>query len=239
MTKNEHELIWITGAGRGIGAAAAKSFASTGAHVIVSGRNQETLDRTAEDIRASGGRADAVTMDAANAESVRTAYETIASTFGTVDVLVNNAGVSTFKKFEQTLLEEFDAIIGTNLRGYFLCTQAVLPSMLEAGKGCIINIHSVAAVETFTNSSVYAASKAGSLAMMRGLRAEVRKRGVRIVDVLPGAVETEMWSQSNRTKHGSKMMQPDDIAEILISLYRQPERATTDEIIVRPREGDL
>jgi NADP-dependent 3-hydroxy acid dehydrogenase YdfG len=236
---NAQERIWITGAGSGIGAAAAKAFARSGAHVIVSGRTEERLAATVEAVRAEGGRADAVCVDATDAESVRAAHESVASKYGRVGVLVNNAGVTVFKKFEHTSLEEFDAIIRTNLRGYFLCTQAVLPSMLAAGQGMIISIHSVTAVDTFTHSSVYAASKAGTLAMMRSLRAEVRKRGVRVVDVLPGAVETAMWSEANREKHGPEMMQPEDIAEILVSLRRQPERATTDEIIVRPIGGDL
>lgn len=236
---NGQTLIWITGGGRGIGKATAKAFASTGAHVIVSGRNEAALAETASEIRTSGGRADAVRLDVTSDESVRTAHAAIESKFGRVGVLVNNAGVTSFKKFEHTALDEFDAIISTNLRGYFLCTQAVLPSMIAAEKGSIINIHSVAAVETFSNSSVYAASKAGTLAMMRGLRAEVRKRGVRIIDVIPGAVETAMWSESNRTKHGAQMMQPRDVADVIVSLYHQPERATTDEIILRPIGGDL
>ncbi|HLP17450.1 MAG TPA: SDR family oxidoreductase [Bacteroidota bacterium] len=234
-----HTHIWITGASRGIGEAAARAFAREGAHVIASGRNEEALRRTVDSIRSAGGSADALCVDVTDAASVRAAHGSIVSGFGRVDVLVNNAGVTSFRKFEQTTLDEFDAIVGTNLRGYFLCTQAVLPSMLEAQRGLILNVHSVSAIETFANSSVYAASKAGSLAMMRGLRAEVRRRGVRVVDVLPGAVETAMWSESNRAKHGSKMMQPEDIADILVSLCRQPERATTDEIIVRPIGGDL
>lgn len=232
-------LIWITGAGRGIGEAAAHAFAAAGAHVIASGRNADAVRNVADAIGKAGGRADAVPLDVKNEQSVRAAHELIVSNFGRVDVLVNNAGVTVFKKFEQTTLEEFDAIVQTNLRGYFLLTQAVLPSMLEAQAGMIISIHSVTAVETVTHSSVYAASKAGTLAMMRSLREEVRKRGVRVIDVLPGAVETGMWSEANRQKHGAKMMQPEDVAEILVSLYRQPGRAATDEIIVKPVGGNL
>jgi len=233
------QVVWVTGASRGIGAAIAHAFGAIGMHVIVSGRRREALANVAARIRTEGGTATVVQMDVASAKSVRAAAKKIETKFGAVNVLVNNAGVTSFKRFEQTTLDEFDAIVDTNLRGYFLCTQAVLPSMLAAKKGHVINIHSVSAVNVFQNSSVYAASKAGSLAMMRCLRAEVRKQGVRVIDVLPGAVETSMWSQGNRDKFGAKMMQPDDIADVVVSLYCQPERITTDEIILRPVEGDL
>lgn len=233
------QVVWVTGASRGIGAAIAHAFAAIGAHVIVSGRSRESAANVAARIRSEGGSATVVQMDVASSKSVRAAAEKIRTKFGEVNVLVNNAGVTSFKKFEQTTLDEFDAILDTNLRGYFLCTQAVLPPMLAAKKGHIINIHSVSAVTTFQNSSVYAASKAGSLAMMRCLRAEVRKQGVRVIDVLPGAVETAMWSKGNREKFGMKMMQPDDVADVVVSLYCQPERITTDEITLRPVEGDL
>ena len=233
------QIVWVTGASRGIGAAIAHAFAAIGVHVVVSGRGVEALAAVAARIRTEGGSATVVAMDVTSAKSVQAAVKKIQAKFGTVNVLVNNAGVTSFKKFAQTTLGEFDEILDTNLRGYFLCTQAVLPSMLAAKKGYIINIHSVSAETIFQNSSVYSASKAGSLAMMRCLRAEVRKQGVRVIDVLPGAVETAMWSQGNRDKFGERMMQPDDIADVVVSLYCQPERITTDEIIVRPIEGDL
>jgi NADP-dependent 3-hydroxy acid dehydrogenase YdfG len=233
------QVVWITGSSRGIGAAIAHAFAAIGAHVIVSGRSREALANVAARIRTEGGSASVVMMDVTSAKSVNAAITKITAKFGPVHVLVNNAGVTSFKKFEQTTLGEFDAILDTNVRGYFLCTQAVLPSMLSAKQGFVINIHSVSAITTFQNSSVYSASKAGSLAMMRGLRAEVRKQGIRVIDVLPGAVETAMWSSGNRERHGSKMMQPDGVAEVVVSLFCQPGGITTDEIIIRPIEGDL
>jgi 3-oxoacyl-[acyl-carrier protein] reductase len=233
------QIVWITGASRGIGAAIAHAFAAIGVHVVVSGRSKESLANVAARIRSEGGSATVAAMDVASAKSVQAAEKKIHAQFGAVHVLVNNAGVTVFKKFERTTVDEFDSILTTNLRGYFLCTQAVLPSMLAAKKGHIINIHSVSAVTTFENSSVYAASKAGALAMTRGLRAEVRRRGVRVIDILPGAVETAMWSPANREKFGPGMMQPDDIADVVVSLYCQPERLTTDEIVLRPVDGDF
>jgi len=177
--------------------------------------------------------------DVTSETSVRGAHANIVKKAGEVDVLVNNAGVTVFETFEKSSIKDFDAIVDTNLRGYFLCTKAVLTSMLKRRKGHIINVHSVAARDTFYNSSVYSAAKAGALAMSRCLRHEVRKKGVRVVDVLPGAVETDMWSRSARKKYHQKMMQPEDVADALVSVYCQPQRMTTDEIVLRPVEGDL
>jgi 3-oxoacyl-[acyl-carrier protein] reductase len=172
-------------------------------------------------------------------ESVSRAFDLILKEFGRIDVLVNNAGVTYFKPFEQTSVKEFDHVIATNLRGTFLCAKSVLPAMVMRGHGCIINIISVTATTTFESSSAYAAAKAGLLGMSRSLRAEVRKKGVRVIDVLPGAVETAMWPDEARKKYHEKMMQPQDVADVVVSLLHQPQRVITEEILIRPLEGDL
>ncbi len=237
--RNQLPVVWVTGASKGIGRAIAVAFARIGARVILSGRNRALLHASTKEINNAGGTASMLVVDTTNEKSVVAAYKKIQKQFDAVNVLVNNAGITSFSKFEKTSIKEFDAIINTNLRGYFLCTQAVLPAMLKKSSGYIFNIQSVAATTTFTNSSVYSASKAGALAMSRGLRAEVRKHGIRVIDVLPGAVETGMWSEKNRERFHEKMMQPEDVADVIVSLFCQPERVTTDEIVLRPVEGDL
>jgi NADP-dependent 3-hydroxy acid dehydrogenase YdfG len=239
MTSTDVPVVWVTGASRGIGLAVATAFASIGARVALSGRDRARLLQNAKALRAQGEEAIGLTCDVRSEKSVARAYRRICDQLGSVDVLVNNAGVTYFTSFAATTIDQFDHLLETNLRGAFLCTQQVLPAMLARGRGHIFNVASVAATTTFLNSSVYAASKAGLLAMSRGLRAEVRMKGIRVIDVLPGAVETDIWSGGVKSKFGDKMMRPDDVGDVLVSLYCQPERLTTDEITIRPVEGDL
>jgi len=239
MPSEKIPVVWVTGASRGIGAAIARAFAAIGAHVVLSGRSVTGLDRNTRQISRLGQKASFLKCDISSETSVARAYASIVKEYHTVDVLVNNAAITCFKSFEKTSVRDFDALLATNLRGTFLCTKSVLPAMLKQRQGVIMNIVSVAATTTFENSSAYAATKAGVLAMSRGLRAEVRRKGVRVMDILPGAVETEMWDKASRKKFHSRMMQPDDVADVVVSAFRQPERVLAEEIVIRPLEGDL
>ena len=239
MPRTGGQVVWVTGASRGIGAAVAEAFAYQGACVVLSGRNRAALARGAARIRAEGGKAVALACDVTSERSVKHAFEEIVRKFRNIDVLVNNAGVTSFASFEKTSIAEFDRIVATNLRGTFLCTKSVLSTMLRRKNGSIINIISVSAIATFTNSSAYASTKAGVLAMSRGLRAEVRDKGIRVINVLPGAVETQMWPEKIRKERKEEMMKVDDVANIILSVFNQPAGVLTEEIIIRPRGGDL
>ncbi len=239
MSAKQVPVVWVTGASRGIGAAIAHAFAAAGSHVVLSGRNSAALRHNVLHIRRLGGVASFVRCDVTQEASVANAFKKVSALPKAIDILVNNAGITYFKPFEKTTVKDFDHLVATNLRGVFLCTKSVLPTMLRERKGIIINIVSVSATTTFENSSAYAATKAGVLALSRSLRAEVRKKGIRVIDILPGAVETEMWGPSARKKYHSMMMQPEDVAEVVLSMVRQPKRVLTEEIVIRPLGGDL
>lgn len=233
------QVVWITGASSGIGAAAARQFARHGACVAISARRAEKLGAIAAEIGADGGECFSIPCDVTNADDVEKAAREIARTCGPIDVLVNNAGVTVFKSMIESTIEDFDALVATNLRGVFLCTKSVLPSMVERGRGTIFMINSVTSKYEFANSSIYAATKAGVKAMTDVMRKELRAKGIRFVSLYPGATNTDIWSTSMRNKHGERMMRPDDVAALLVNVWQQPQSVTVEELFVRPIGGDL
>jgi 3-oxoacyl-[acyl-carrier protein] reductase len=171
--------------------------------------------------------------------SISSTAKRIREKYGKIDVLINNAGVTVFKSIMETKLTEFDSIMSTNLRGAFLCIKSVLPQMIKRKNGHIINIVSVAANTVLENSSAYAASKAGLLALSNVLRKEVRKFNIKVTNILPGAVETSMWDSKVRTRHRNRMMSPADIAQVTLEVFNQPKKVLIEDVIVRPIKGDL
>jgi 3-oxoacyl-[acyl-carrier protein] reductase len=134
---------------------------------------------------------------------------------------------------------EFDEVISANLRGTFLCTKAVIDSMVRRRSGHVINVISIAARKTYTKSSAYSASKAGVLALTDVLREEVRPFGIKVTAVTLGATETQMWNASTRDKYRHRMMSAEDVARVVVSVFQAPRRAHIEEIILRPQLGDL
>jgi 3-oxoacyl-[acyl-carrier protein] reductase len=229
----------VTGASRGIGYEVAKAFAGIGARVVVTGRSGRKLEALVRQIAKEGGFAEAKVCDVSSEESVAATANQILKRFGRVDALVNNAGVTYFKSLRETSRSEFDEVIAANLRGTFLCIKAVIEPMVRRRSGHIINIISVAAQKTFTDSSAYSASKAGVLALTNVLREEVRRSGINVTAVLPGATETQMWSASTRERYHHRMMSAQDVARVVVSVFQAPKRAHIEEIILRPQLGDL
>lgn len=233
------KVIWITGASSGIGREIAKEFSKAGHKVAVTARRKKELMKLVKEIRSDGGTASAFICNVMSEQSVNSAFKKITEDFGKVDCLINNAGTTVFKSFTDTNVSDFDNVVGTNLRGAFLCIKSVLSGMLKRNNGHIINVLSVAANTAFENSTVYAASKAGLLAMSNSLRSEVRSKKIKVSNIFPGAVETEMWDKSSIEKFGHKMMQPKDIAGIVFNIFSQPEKVLIEDLIVRPVFGDL
>jgi short-subunit dehydrogenase len=232
-------VVWVAGASRGIGREIAKQFASIGCTVCLSSRTTRDLRSAVREIAESGGRAQSYPCDISrDAAVVRTAAR-IRSDHGDIEVLVVCAGVTVFKTFLNTSLNEFDAIIATNLRGQIACIKAVLPSMAKRKKGWIFNILSNAAIKTFEGSAAYTATKAGMLGLGRVLREELRPHRIKVVNVLPGATETHMWSAGMRKQHSHRMMKAKSVGEAVLSVYRMPGDLVVDELVIRPLEGDI
>ncbi len=233
------KVVWITGASTGIGFELGKAFAKAGFIIIASARRKSRLVSLVSEIRFAGHEAHAFVCDVTSERSIQSTRKKILEKCKTIDVLVNNAGVTVFKSFIDTKTFDYDAVLDTNLRGSFLTSKAVLPLMMKKKKGHIINIVSMAARAVFTESGVYSASKAGLVALSNVLREEVRKYNIKITNVLPGAVDTAMWSPAMRQKHSKRMMTSKEIADIVVQITNQPKKVVIEDIMIRPVKGDL
>ncbi len=182
----------VTGAGGGIGRAIAESFAAAGGKVAVLDVNAEGCAETAARIKAAGGQGLAVRCDVSEAGSVDAAGGAVGKTFGPCDILVNNAGIIRKGRLESVSVAEWDKLIGINLRGYLLCSQQFVPSMLERGRGAIVHVASIAATEPHPFCSAYSVSKAGVAMLSQQMAIEWGPRGVRSNSVSPGLVRTPL-----------------------------------------------
>lgn len=159
------KVIWITGASTGIGKEIAMEFSKAGHIVVVTARRKSRLVKIVSEIKFAEREAAAFVCNILSERSIQVTAKRIREKYGSIDALVNNAGVTVFKSFTETKTLDYDYVLNTNLRGAFLCMKNVIGPMIKNKKGHIINILSVAANTAFENSSVYAASKAGLLAM--------------------------------------------------------------------------
>jgi NAD(P)-dependent dehydrogenase (short-subunit alcohol dehydrogenase family) len=180
----------ITGAGTGLGAATATTFAREGAAVTLVGRRQEKLEEVAAVIETHGGRALVVPGDVAKPETAIRAAEESIEAFGGVDILINNAGLHAAPyPLHETPLDEWDSFLAVDLTGPFLFTRAVLPSMMERRDGAIVNIGSMVALVGFKGSAAYAAAKGGLVSMTRTTAVDYANYGIRANCVCPGGME--------------------------------------------------
>ena len=230
--------IWITGASSGIGRSAAIEFAKTGARVFVSGRRAAELERINTELDSDKISVEVFPCNVASSTNVDQTVKKILAN-SKIDCLINNAGITSFKLAEENSINEINDIINTNLLGSIYAIKAVLPQMISNRSGTIINILSVVTKKTFTKSSVYAASKMGLLGYTNSLREEVRKHNIKVINVIPGATATAMWSKDMRNEFSERMMTSEDIARILVWAFLQKENLVTEELLLRPIEGDL
>jgi len=185
----------VTGSTRGLGEVAAKALAKAGADVAVCGRKEADLKRVSREIKAMGREAEGFHMDVTSKPSIVQAVDEILARFGKIDILVNNAGVNHRVEVLDYPEEKWDLVINTNLKGYFLVAQAVVPQMIERGYGKVINISSIFGGVALPTQLAYAASKGGVNQITKVMALEWAKKGVRVNAVAPTYFETELVTQ--------------------------------------------
>lgn len=226
--------ILITGASRGIGAAIALQLGQSH-NVVLLGRDQQALEATASAIPSAN-----VTVQQCDLTSL-VDIERVCSTLDGIDVFVNNAGIAEFADVVDMPLASAQRQIATNLLAPIAFLQFLVPMMIQRRQGMIITVNSVAATTVFRGAAAYSASKAGMLAYTRSLRQETREHGLKVVDLIVGATETEIWSEQSRAELGQRMMSAQNIANLVSELVGNfsNERMMIEEVTIRPQLGDL
>jgi NAD(P)-dependent dehydrogenase (short-subunit alcohol dehydrogenase family) len=237
----------VTGGSRGIGFAIARTLAAEGCSVVIAGRDPSTLTQSAARITNSLPKATnstkrpqivAEVCDVRAPESVASLFAMVKRRFGKLDVLVNNAGITQpTVTVEDTTLEMWRDVIDTNLTGMFLCTRAALP-MMQAG-ATIVNNLSAAAKRVFPNYATYSAAKRGALGFTLSLREELVPRGIRVMALMPGATDTDMWKQIMPNAPRERMVDVDSVAQAVLYAVLLPPSANLSELLLEPASGAL
>jgi 3-oxoacyl-[acyl-carrier protein] reductase len=226
----------VTGGTRGIGYAIADALAAAGADVAIGARTAKDVERAAQELskKHSRGRALGVRCDVRSQKDCESLIERAAAELGGMDILINNAGVGRFETVEAMSVEDWDAVIGTNLNSAFYCSHAALPHLKKRGSSWIINIGSLAGKNAFPRGAAYNASKFGLLGFSEAMMQEVRHDGVRVSCIMPGSVATEFSHPSGGSTGEEWKVGAEDIAQIVIDLIAMPERTLPSRIEVRP-----
>jgi NAD(P)-dependent dehydrogenase (short-subunit alcohol dehydrogenase family) len=225
----------VTGGTKGIGRAIAEALAGEGMNVCVGARNLDEVKQTVRELEALGGETGATgaACDVRVYEEVEALVAHAVEEFGGVDVLVNNAGIGLFKPVEETSVEEFRAVLETNLFGVFYGCRAVIPELKRRGGGYIINISSLAGANPHPKMAAYNASKFALNGFSEALMQEVRHERIKVSYVLPGSVNTE-FGGGTVSEENAWQLQPEDIARVVVSLLRHDERSLPSRVDIRP-----
>lgn len=229
----------ITGGGSGIGRASALLMAGEGAIAVVVGRTASKVEDVKAEIEAAGGRSTSFGLDVADHAAVNAMARSVQDEFGRIDVLVNSAGHSSpHRKLLTTTPEDIRSVIDSNLVGTIFCTQAVMPSMLEAGQGTVINVSSLAGVTSgLLAGMIYGAAKAAVINFTQFLGSEFRNSGVRFSVVIPGEIDTPILDKRPvppSAEARATMATAEDTAEAIALIARLPDRASIPQLVIRP-----
>lgn len=216
----------ITGGGRGLGKATALAFAKEGINVAITGRNEERLKQTVEELTALGVKATYAVFDVVDKVAVHNEIEKVIAFLGGIDILVNNAGMAEFGKFIDMPAERWEEILLTNVMGVYHVTREVLPHLIAKNEGDIFNVASTAGLNGNPTTSAYSASKFAVIGLSESLMKEVRKNNIRVCTLTPSTIASDMSIELGLTDgNPDHILQPEDFAELLVATLKLPRRA--------------
>lgn len=226
MENLKGKKIIITGGSRGLGKATAIALAKEGADIAITGRSEKTLKETVVELKTLGVHATYAVFDVGNYDEVKKGIKDIITDLGSVDVLINNAGIAAFGSFNDMEVSQWTNIIQTNLLGMYYVTKEILPYLIEKNQGDIINISSTAGLNGNPNTSAYSASKFAVIGMSESLMKEVRKNNIRVCTLTPSTIASDMSLELGITDGNTeKVLQPEDFAELIVTALQLPRRA--------------
>ncbi|MET3194950.1 SDR family oxidoreductase [Bacillus sp. OAE603] len=226
----KNQVIVITGAGSGLGASLAKKYSEIGAHICLLGRTENKLKDIGRELP---NNYSIHTVDISKLSDVKRVFDSITQTYGQIDLLFNNAGVGSFDLAEELSEEDIHNMIDINLKGTIFCSQEVLKQMKKQNSGTIVNIVSTAGLIGKATESVYCASKFGVKGFTESLVVELTGTPISVFAAYMGGMNTDFWSGIFDQDKTSKMMNPDDIAEIIMDNIKPRKNIAIPEIIIK------
>lgn len=242
MVSIKEQIVVITGASSGIGAACAKEFATEGASLILAARRKEKLEAVAAELKAAyDSKIHLLELDVSDRTAVEKSFASLPEPWCNVDILVNNAGLSRgLEKLQSGDIQNWEEMIDTNVKGLLYVTRSLLPRMVERNQGHIINIGSIAGHQTYPGGNVYCATKAAVRALSAGLKMDLLGTPIRVSSVDPGTVETDFskvrfrgdTEKAKKVYQGMNPLTPNDIAEIVVFCATRPANVNMSEVLV-------
>lgn len=244
MLSLKDKIVFVTGASAGIGEATAQAFAAQGAKILMCARRAERLEKLAQTLEYEYSVAvHYFRLDVRDQLAVDKAVASLLPEWRAIDILVNNAGLSRgLDKLPQGLLEDWEEMIDTNVKGLLYVSRAVIPGMLERGRGHVINIGSIAGREIYPAGNVYCATKFAVRALSKGLRLDLNGTPIRVSEIAPGMVETEFSlvrfhgdaERAGQVYQGLTPLSPDDVADAAVWCATRPAHVNVSEVVVMP-----
>jgi 3-hydroxy acid dehydrogenase/malonic semialdehyde reductase len=240
------KVVFVTGASAGIGKACARAFAAEGARLLLLARRVERLRALAPALRDAGaGEVHVIGADVRDAAAVSRAVDDLPAAFAGIDVLVNNAGLSRgLDPLHRGSLEDWNEMIDTNVKGLLHVDRAVIPGMVERGRGTVIHVGSIAGRQVYPSGNVYCATKHAVRAITEGLRLDLLGTGVRVVTVDPGLLRSEFGlvrfrgdaAKAEAAYAGMTPLTPEDVAEVVLFAATRPPHVNLAEAVVLPTD---